>query len=87
MGLIWQRHLHIGIYYSAILNYAMEPTYATTVEEWILNMCAYTMDSFCHKEGQSYTVFRERDATGAHIKQNKSAQQNQHQMTYLICNS
>ena len=34
-------------------------------------MCAYTMDSFCHKEKQSYTVFWGRDATGAHIKQNK----------------
>ena len=44
----------------------------TRVEEWILNMCAYAMDSFCHKE-QSYTVFWGRDATGAHIKQNKPA--------------
>jgi hypothetical protein len=51
----------------------MEPTYVTRVEEWILNMCAYTMDSFCHKEKQSYTVFWGRDATGAHIKQNKPA--------------
>ena len=50
----------------------MKPAYVTRVEEWILNMYAYTMDSFCHKE-QSYTVFWGRDATGAHIKQNKPA--------------
>jgi hypothetical protein len=24
--------------------------------KWILNMCAYTMDSFCHEEEQSYTI-------------------------------
>lgn len=57
------------------------------MEERILSVCAYAMDSFCHEKEQSYTVFRERDATGAHIKQNKPAQKDQHQRIFLICYS
>lgn len=57
------------------------------MEERILSMCAYAMDSFCHEKEQRYTVFRERDATGAHIKQNKPAQKDQHQRIFLICYS
>lgn len=84
--LLCQRPLHTSIYYSTIHKYIIEPPYVTTVEEWIVNMCAYTMDSFCHKEEQSFP-FRERDATGAHIKHNKPAQKDQHQVIFLICNS
>lgn len=61
-----QRLLHISINSSTLYNsYIMESHKYPTKEQWVRKRWyRYTIVIFSYKEGQSYIIWRKRDATG-----------------------